>query len=162
MAKKFWFTSGLVAALMTAGVVASCSSQPTAQKPEAKPAEPSATAPAAEAEGGDAVKGTSRPVENVTLAPGADPLAVVLATRQPNTESVGSEQFKLNYTAPDKAIVVVTKTGLADDSVAATRTRYEFAATGTAPAKWQLTQVSEQNKCKPDRGSREWTGDLCK
>lgn len=156
--KKSWMTSGLAIVLLAAGAMAGCSSQPAAQKSEDKPAE---AAKAVEAEA-EAVKGTSRPVQNVTLAPGADPMAVVLATRQPNTEGVGSEQFKLNYAAPDKAVVVVTKTGMADDAVAAMRTRYEFAATGAEGAKWQLTQVSEQNKCRPDRGSRDWTGDLCK
>ncbi|MBW4467231.1 MAG: hypothetical protein KME07_17535 [Pegethrix bostrychoides GSE-TBD4-15B] len=162
MTQKSWMTSGLAIALLTLGALAGCSSQPTAQKPDAKPAVESAAEPAGESDSADAAKGTSRPVENVTLAPGNDPLAMVLATRQPNTEGVGSEQFKLNYAAPDKAIVVVTKTGLADDSMAAIRTRYEFAATGTEGAKWQLTQVSEQNKCRVDRGSRDWTSDLCK
>jgi len=157
MAKKSWMTFSLAVALLTVGTMAGCSSQSTAPKSEAKTSEPTSTAPEA-----DAVKGSSRPVENITLQPGTDPMAMVLTTRQPNTEGVGSEQFKLNYLAPDKAIVVVTKTGLADDSVAATRTRYEFAASGTGAAKWQLTQVTQQNKCKPDRGSHDWTGDLCK
>jgi len=151
-------TFGLAVALLSLGGMVGCSSQSTAQKPEAKGSEAVSTA----APDGDTVKGSSRPVENIKLQPGADPMAMVLTTRQPNTSAVGSEQFKLNYLAADKAIVVVTKTGLADDSVAATRTRYEFAASGTGEAKWQLTQVSEQNKCKPDRGSRDWTGDLCK
>ena len=155
MTKKFWMICSL--ALLGLGGMASCSSQPEAQKPEAKTAEAAPAAPEA-----DAAKGSSRPVETVKLAPGADPMAMVFATRQPNPEGVGSEQFRLSYVTPDKALVVVTKTGLADDSVAASRTRYEFAAAGTGAAKWQLTQVSEQNKCKPDRGSRDWTGELCK
>jgi hypothetical protein len=159
MAKKFWMTCSLV--LLVGGAVVGCSSQPEAKTSEGKAPEAKTTeAPAAPE--ADATKGSSRAVEDIKLAPGADPMVMVFATRQPNTEAVGSEQFRLNFTAPDKAVVIVTKTGLADDSVAATRTRYEFAASGTGAAKWQLTQVSEQNKCKPDRGSRDWTGDLCK
>jgi hypothetical protein len=158
MVKKSWMTFGLAVALLSLGGMVGCSSQSTAQKPEVKSSE---TAPAAP-ETADSAKETSRVVDTIKLEPGADPLAMVLTTRQPNTEGVGSEQFKLNYLAADKAVVVATKTGLADDSVAAIRTRYEFAANGTGAAKWQLTQVSEQNKCKPDRGSRDWTGDLCK
>lgn len=158
MTKQFWMTLGLAVGLSTLGMTAGCSSQPDS-KPEAN--SPEAAAPNAAPEA-DAAKGTSRTVENITLAPGADPMTMVLATRQPNTDEVGSEQFKLNFVAPGKALVVVTRAGLADDSVAATRTRYEFTASGTGAAKWQLTQVSEQNKCQPERGSRDWTGELCK
>lgn len=154
-----WLTIGLTTTLLA---LAGCS-QPEASAPEA---EQTAQQPAAETNA-DAKpaesKDTFRPVTNVTLAPGADPMAIVFATRQPNAEPTGSEQIKLSYPAPDKALVVVTKTGLADDSVAAIRTRYEFtsAADASGAKQWQLAQVGEQNKCQRDRGPQEWSADLC-
>ncbi len=160
-----WLTIGLTAAMLT---LAGCS-KPEASAPQADQtaqqpaADGSATEANADAKPGDA-KEVFRPVSNVTLAPGADPMAIVFATRQANTEPTGSEQIKLSYPAPDKAIVTVTKTGLADDSVAATRTRYEFkpAADASGAKQWQLAQVGEQNKCQRDRGPQDWSAELCK
>jgi hypothetical protein len=158
-----WLTLGLTAVVFS--TLAGCSSPTTSSTAE------NSSDPAAQqtAEATDTTKpeGESktpfRPVDNVTLQPGSDPMAIVLATRQPSTEPIGSEQIKVNYPAPDKAVVTVTKTGLPDDSVAATRTRYEFAPAdnSTDTKQWQLVQVTEQNKCQPNRGPQEWTGDLC-
>ncbi|MBF2001220.1 MAG: hypothetical protein IGS38_10920 [Synechococcales cyanobacterium M58_A2018_015] len=106
----------------------------------------------------------SRVVEGVVLEPGSDPLAMVFELRRPNTEAMGSEQLRLNFPAPDRAVVIMTQTGLPDDSVAAIRTRYEFELgeeAGASQPLWQLTQVTQQNKCQPGRGPQDWTGDLC-
>jgi hypothetical protein len=89
-------------------------------------------------------------------------MAMVLTTRQPSTEAVGSEQIRLSYPSSDKAVVIVTKTGLPDDSVAAIRTRYEFAPVAGSAGQWQLTKTTEQNKCQAQRGPQDWTGELCK
>lgn len=158
-----WLAIGLVAAFFSA--VAGCSSSDTPanssqSSSQSEAVESSdATAPDVAEEG----KTGSRVVENVTLPPGPDPLAAVFATRQAG-EPVGSEQIRVNYPGPDKAVVTVTKTGLADDSVAATRTRYEFVpetAAAEGAKQWKLVQVTEQNKCQKGRGSQDWAGDLC-
>jgi hypothetical protein len=162
-AKAICLTLGLLAVVSTAG----CTGSQTAEKPAdqgGKMTEPAATEPAAtETAQSPAAETSSRPVENLQLAPATDPMTMVLTTRQPSTEATGAEQIRLSYPSSNKAVVTVTKTGLADDSVAATRTRYEFAPVEAAegPKQWQLTQATEQNKCQPERGSQEWTGELC-
>ncbi|MBF2048920.1 MAG: hypothetical protein EDM05_67780 [Leptolyngbya sp. IPPAS B-1204] len=160
-----WLTIGLTAAVFSA--LAGCSSpSPSNSAAETSSEETAQTAsqPAETSTKSDKGGEPFRVVENVQLQPGADPMTIVLATRQPSPEPVGSEQIKVNYPSPDKAVVTVTKTGLQDDSVAATRTRYEFTPSDSATEgtkQWQLVQVTEQNKCQANRGSQEWTGELC-
>ncbi|NJR58731.1 MAG: hypothetical protein HC769_07670 [Cyanobacteria bacterium CRU_2_1] len=91
-------------------------------------------------------------------------MAMVFQLRQPVGEPIGSEQIRLNYPAPGKAVVTVVIRGLQDDSVNATRTRYEFqpAPSSTDTNRlWQITQVTQQNKCQPGRGPQDWSGELC-
>jgi hypothetical protein len=154
-AKALVLALGFLIAVATAGCTGSQTAQKPAQQNSEPAAEPDATGQSS------AAKTSSRVVENLQLSPAADPMAMVLTTRQPSTEPTGSEQIRLSYPAADKAVVVVTKTGLADDSVAATRTRYEFAPAEAGTGQWQLTQATEQNKCQSGRGSQEWTGELC-
>ncbi|MCU0526306.1 MAG: hypothetical protein MUF72_15940 [Elainella sp. Prado103] len=173
-----WLAIGFAASLMvitgcsspnTASNTAETATEPSAETAETATTETETTETAQQPAVDDAAKPdaagkiSSRVVENVTLAPGADPLAMVVATRQPNAEPTGVEQMKLTYPSPEKAVVLVTKSELGDDSVASIRTRYEFAPVDTADGtrQWQLTQVTEQNKCQPNRGSQDWTGDLC-
>jgi len=103
-----------------------------------------------------------RTVENITLpAPSNDPLAMVVGLRQFSGEPIGSEQIKVNYPAPDQAVVVTTVRGLPDDSVNAIRTRYEFEPVAEQPGQWQIVKVTQQNKCQSGRGSEDWTAELC-
>ena len=167
-----WLAIGLTSAVL---LMTGCSSSSTT--PTADSSQPAATTPdtapeaVAEAEAPDptapsdaTAKPSSRVVEGVTLPAGTDPLAIVVAARQPNAETAGTELIKLAYPTPNKAVVVITKTGLPDDSVAATRTRYDFKpveGTSGAEKQWQLAQVTEQNKCQKDRGPQDWTSELC-
>lgn len=161
-----WFTIGLATVVLAAmtgcskPATTSSSSSQTSDQPAAESAESPDAADGTTAEG----KNDFRTVDNVTIAPGADPLAMVFATRTANPEAAGSEQLRVAYPEANKAIVTVTKTGLKDDSVAATRTRYEFKpADGSTEStkQWQLVQVTEQNKCQKGRGSQDWVGELC-
>ncbi|GAB4226449.1 MAG: hypothetical protein Kow00121_54700 [Elainellaceae cyanobacterium] len=105
-----------------------------------------------------------RVVDDITApAPGTDPLAMAFELRQFTGEAVGSEQIKVTYPAPDRAVVVSVVRGVPDDSVRAVRTRYEFASDDAASAEqqWNLVQVTQQNKCQPGKGAEDWTGDLC-
>jgi hypothetical protein len=104
-----------------------------------------------------------RVVEDLTIpAPGPDPLATVFQLRSYAGEFVGSEQLKVTYPTPDRAVVESVVRGLPDDSVRAIRTRYEFESVAVeGKPLWQMVQATEQNKCQPGRGSEEWTGDLC-
>lgn len=171
-----WFAIGAASSVLlmtgcsgsntpTASTETANTEQPAASSETTEPKAADETAKeTAEADEAGATKPTSRPVENVTLQPGSDPLAIVFAARQPNSDITGTEQIRVTYPTPEKAVVTVTKVGLLDDSVAATRTRYDFKPVegSTEESKqWQLVQVSEQNKCQPNRGSQDWTGDLC-
>lgn len=164
-----WLTLGLTAAMLSVmvGCTTSTPSNNQAASEQSATEEQTASQPESDQSSDQAAsesKNPSRVVENVTLEPGTDPMTMVFSARQPLEEPTGSEQIKLNYPSPDKAVVVVTKTGLSDDSIAATRTRYEFVpvdASTEGAKQWQLAQVTEQNKCQANRGSQDWTGDLC-
>lgn len=165
-----WLTIGFAASLVAIAGCSSPNSTSNATSDETASTEPTTETTETAQQPTDAEttqpatgKTTFRVVENVTLQPGTDPMAMVFAARQPSADLTGAEQIKLSYPSAEKAVVLVTKTGLADDSVAATRMRYEFAPVDTAEGtrQWQLTQVTEQNKCQPNRGAQDWTGDLC-
>jgi hypothetical protein len=151
-----WLTLSLAATLLTVTACSNTSNPGTsASQDQAKPVE-TAQAPASSE--------SSRPVTDVTIAPGTDPMAMVFALRQPKEAAIGSEQIRVAYPSPDKAVVTVTRTGLQDDSVTALRTRYEFSApdaTVEGTKQWSLTQVTAQNKCQRDRGPQDWSGELC-
>lgn len=105
-----------------------------------------------------------RTVENVTLpAPGSDPMAMVFELREFDGETVGSDQIRVSYPEPDRAVVLRTVRGLPDDSVSALRTRYVFEPVeGEQNGKlWQIVQVSEQNKCRAGRGPEDWSAETC-
>lgn len=165
-------TVGLTAAMLATAVGCSQGSNSTTTAPEASdPAVvDSVEADEADAEAVDADEASTasesdyRVVDDITApAPGTDPLAMAFELRQFAGEVVGSEQIKVIYPAPDRAVVVSVVRGLPDDSVRALRTRYEFTSDDAAGAeqKWNLEQVTQQNKCQPGKGSEDWTGDLC-
>lgn len=58
----------------------------------------------------------------------------------------------------DQAVVNLTQTGLPDDSVEGMRYRLEFVPEGT---QWRMDWVGRQVRCRPNRGSQNWTTELC-
>lgn len=162
MKKSLGMITALVVMLMTSAIGCSQASDPTTTAQE-DTVEQQEVGDAADAELAVDSANDYRVVDGITLpAPGDDPLAMAFELREFNGEFVGSEQIKVTYPAPDRAVVVSVVRGLPNDSVRATRTRYEFksAASGSEPL-WTLERVTQQNKCQPGRGSQEWTGDLC-
>lgn len=155
------FTAGIAVAIVTS--LASCTQTP--ETPAASTSQQTTTTEqTTTAEQGTSGKNSFRVVKDITLpAPAADPVTMVVAVRKAPTEPV-NELIRVNYPAPDKAVVTVTRNGLADDSVKATRTRYEFSqadSSSDSQKLWELTQVTEQNKCQSGRGPDDWSGDLC-
>ena len=74
----------------------------------------------------------------------------------------GFERIEVSYPQPTRAVVILTKMGLADDSVGGMRYRVELEAQPTETAsQWQVTWVGQQFKCQPGRGHQAWTGELC-
>ena len=111
-----------------------------------------------------------RPVELDLAAPSRDrlvgeaPSAVVaqlFGSREALSRS-GSEEIQVRYIESRQAVVMLTKVGLADDSVGGMRYRVELEvnATETSP-QWQVVWVGQQFKCQPGRGQQAWAGDLC-
>lgn len=170
MAKAFRVVSAGLAAVLLASVVGCSQAPESSNSSSTEPAAEQATADQGTAPddtanaSADAEK--ARVVEGITPpAPAADPMATVFQLRKFSGETVGSEQIRLNYPAPDKAVVTLTVRGLQDDSVKATRTRYEFQPAAGAPAGqplWELNRVTEQNICQANRGPQDWSGEVCK
>ena len=94
---------------------------------------------------------------------GKDPQAIALAALG-LTETVESEQeqVELDYPRDNLAIVTITQTNLADDSVAGRRYLVEFAPYGDqADQQWQVIWAGQKFKCQANRGHQDWGTDLC-
>jgi hypothetical protein len=91
---------------------------------------------------------------------GTDPEAIALAAF--GLEEPGEGNFAQEVTVDEQtateAVVTLTQTGLLDDSVEAMRYRLEFAA---AANQWEMVWSGRQVRCQPNRGSQEWSTDLC-
>lgn len=105
-----------------------------------------------------------RVAENRDRLVGEVPSAVVaqlFGSREALSAS-GSEQIQVRYPQPGQAVVVLTKVGLADDSVGGLRYRVELTTRDSeATPQWQVMWVGQQFKCQPGRGSQVWTRELC-
>ncbi|WP_036478694.1 WD40 repeat domain-containing protein [Myxosarcina sp. GI1] len=80
------------------------------------------------------------------------------------TETTESERETVSVNYPDEnlAIVTLTQTNLADDSVFGRRYRAEFAPYGEVEKQlWRLVWAGEQYKCRSNRGHSNWSKDLC-
>ncbi|MEB3313190.1 MAG: hypothetical protein VKL98_03490 [Cyanobacteriota bacterium] len=91
---------------------------------------------------------------------GVDPQQIALETfglAEPG-EGNFSQTVEVLEQTPTQAVVTLLQTGLPDDSVEAMRYRMEFQAQGP---QWQLVWVGRQVRCRPGRGSQDWSTDLC-
>lgn len=94
---------------------------------------------------------------------GKEPEAIALAALG-LTETVESEQeqVELDYPRDNLAIVTITRTNLADDSVAGRRYLVEFAPYGDqVDQQWQVVWAGQKFKCQANRGHQDWGKDLC-
>lgn len=92
---------------------------------------------------------------------GASPTEIaqnVFGSTEPGEGNFQEEVVLVDQTA-DQALVVLTQTGLADDSVNGMRYRLEFIPEGD---QWRLDWAGSQVRCQPGRGSEEWGTELCK
>jgi hypothetical protein len=91
---------------------------------------------------------------------GTDPEQIALAAfgmDDPGEGNFTQEVTVVEQTATE-AVVTLTQTGLLDDSVAGMRYWLEFTA---ADNQWELVWAGRQVRCQPNRGSQEWSTDLC-
>jgi hypothetical protein len=93
---------------------------------------------------------------------GEQPKAITLsAFGAEGSEGNFSQEVTVNYPQPDRAIAILTQTGLADDSVAGMRYRIELVPADSADAQWQVTWAGRQYKCREGRGHQDWSTELC-
>ena len=93
-------------------------------------------------------------------ASGADPAEIALEVFGSPEPGEGNfeEQVEVVEETDTEALVLLTQTGLADDSVNGMRYRLEFVPEGD---QWQLDWAGRQVRCQPGRGSEDWSTDLC-
>lgn len=136
--------------------LAACDPSPTT--PDAGEA-PMTEAPIA----GDTGIGDRGDFEEVPIpagASGADPAEIALEVFGSPEPGEGNfeEQVEVLAETNAGALVLLTQTGLADDSVNGMRYRLEFVPDGD---QWQLDWAGRQVRCQAGRGSEDWSTDLC-
>jgi hypothetical protein len=108
-----------------------------------------------------------KPISLAEIAPntliGNDPKTVALAAFGNIESEGGSREVKVNYPQRDRAIVTITQTGVADDSIGGIRYRVELEKNQSAPAgkQWKIVWAGSQVKCQPQRGHQDWSTELC-
>ncbi len=91
---------------------------------------------------------------------GADPEQIALEAfgiEEPGEGNFAQEATTVEQT-PTTATVILTQTGLLDDSVEGMRYWLEFAAEEDV---WEMIWAGRQVRCYPNRGSQDWSVELC-
>lgn len=157
---------GLLGAIALVGMVAACTPQTPTSAPESEAESESVTAPESEtvAESAESMDGRAAysevPLPSEDQRVGTDPGEIALAAfglDDPGEGNFAQEVTVDEQTATD-AVVTLTQTGLLDDSVDGMRYRLEFVA---ADNQWEMVWAGRQVRCQPNRGSQEWSTDLC-
>ncbi|WOD39842.1 hypothetical protein [Nodosilinea sp. E11] len=148
---------------LTAGALAItlAACEPRATTPEVVP--PTTEAPGqapGTTEVGDRADYNEVPVPEDDSTVGTDPTQIALAVFGSTEPGEGNftEYADLIEETDAGALVLLTQTGLADDSVNGMRYRLEFVPEGD---QWRLDWAGQQARCQPGRGSEDWTTDLC-
>jgi hypothetical protein len=124
--------------------------------------EPPATAPDAPPEMtlGDRAAYEELPLPEGAALVGDDPEQIALnifGSTEPG-EGNFAETVDTLEQSDTQAIVILTQTGLPDDSVEGLRYWLEFAPEGN---QWRLDWAGRQSRCRPNRGHQDWAAELC-
>lgn len=94
---------------------------------------------------------------------GEEPKAIALAAFGDVDSEGGSRDVKVEYPQSDRAVVIITQTGVADDSVRAIRYRAELVPTSKSQTgkQWKIVWAGSQFTCQPGRGHQDWSIKLC-
>lgn len=95
---------------------------------------------------------------------GDDPKAIAVAAFGDVDSEGGSRDVQVEYPEPDRAVVIITQTGVADDSVRAIRYRAELIPTTKSSQtgkQWKMVWAGSQFTCHPGRGHQDWSTKLC-
>jgi hypothetical protein len=143
---------GYVGAIALIGILAACT-------PDSTPPDSGSGAVTESQEGRSAYGEIPLPPED--LRSGANPEQIALdafGMEDPGEGNFSQEVAVVEQTSA-MAILTLTQTGLLDDSVEGMRYRLEF-TTGEENA-WEMVWVGRQVRCYPDRGSQDWSTELC-
>ncbi|GEM_PF-1207548 len=96
---------------------------------------------------------------------GSDPKEIAIGVFPPPDEEPQEGNFKRDVTVeavkPTFKTVIITQTGLLDDSLNGIRHRADFESSGADNNSWTMVWVGKQYKCYPGRGSQDWSKELC-
>lgn len=96
---------------------------------------------------------------------GSDPKEIAIAVFPPPDEEPQEGNFQrdvtVNTVAPTLTSVIITETGLLDDSVNGILRRADFEQSGTDGKSWKMVWTGRQYKCQSGRGSQDWSKKLC-
>lgn len=94
---------------------------------------------------------------------GTNPKAIALSVFGNIESEGGSQEVTVDYPQRDRAIVTITQTGVADDSIGAIRYRVELQKNRSAQAskQWEIVWAGSQVKCHPERGHQDWSTERC-
>lgn len=95
---------------------------------------------------------------------GDEPKAIALAAFGDIDSEGGKRDVSVEYPQSDRAVVVITQTGVADDSIQAIRYRAELVPTKKSSQtgkQWEIVWAGSQFTCQPGRGHQDWSAKLC-
>jgi hypothetical protein len=95
---------------------------------------------------------------------GTDPKAIAIAHFGQTESEGGTREVTLEYPQQNLAVVTITQTGVADDSVGAIRHRVELVPTSPSAQtakEWKLAWAGSQVKCHVGRGHQDWSTQNC-
>lgn len=96
---------------------------------------------------------------------GNEPKAIALSAFGNIESEGGSREVKVENSQLDKAVVTITQTGVADDSIGAIRYRVEFVPTSESAQEgkqWKMVWAGSQFKCHLGRGHQDWSIEKCR
>lgn len=89
---------------------------------------------------------------------GNNPRTVALRAFTYSQDAPRSQQVQVSRPTANTAVVMITKMGLEDDSVAGIRYRVELRRTGQ---QWRIVWAGSQTRCQARRGHQNWSRQLC-
>ncbi len=95
---------------------------------------------------------------------GSDPKAIALAVFGDIDSEGGSRDVTVQYPQSNRTLVLITQTGVADDSVRGIRYLVELAPTPKSSQtgkQWEIVWAGSQFTCQPGRGHQDWSMELC-
>ncbi|MBD2743234.1 hypothetical protein [Coleofasciculus sp. FACHB-1120] len=103
-------------------------------------------------------------IKSANSLKGTDPKAIAIAHFGQTESEGGTREVTLEYPQQNLAVVTITQTGVADDSVGAIRHRVELVPTSPSAQtakEWKLAWAGSQVKCHVGRGHQDWSTQNC-